>query len=93
MPFGRMSIATSDPFDICKEATMAKGRKSNGKTPQHGKPRFRSQLWFDNPDDPGATALYFERYLNYGLTRGEIMGGKPIIGICLLYTSDAADEL
>jgi dihydroxy-acid dehydratase len=45
------------------------------------KRRFRSQAWFDNPDDPGATALYFERYLNYGLTRGEIMGGKPIIGI------------
>src|SRR6476659_6591422 len=45
------------------------------------RPRLRSQLWFDNPDDPGATALYFERYLNYGLTRGEIMGGKPSIGI------------
>ena len=58
---------------------MAKNAKSNGKT--RVKPRFRSQLWFDNPDDPGATALYFERYLNYGLTRKEIMGGKPIIGI------------
>src|SRR5262247_4091259 len=58
---------------------MAKNTKSNGKT--GGKPRFRSQLWFDNPDDPGATALYFERYLNYGLTREELMGGKPIIGI------------
>ena len=58
---------------------MAKNAKSNGKT--RAKPRFRSQLWFDNPDDPGATALYFERYLNYGLTRREIMGGKPIIGI------------
>ena len=58
---------------------MAKNAKSNGKT--RAKPRFRSQLWFDNPDDPGATALYFERYLNYGLTRSEIMGGKPIIGI------------
>ncbi|MGH6770972.1 MAG: IlvD/Edd family dehydratase [Xanthobacteraceae bacterium] len=45
------------------------------------KQRLRSQLWFDNPDDPGATALYFERYLNYGLTRDELMGGKPIIGI------------
>jgi dihydroxy-acid dehydratase len=51
------------------------------KQPSKAKPRFRSQLWFDNPDDPGATALYFERYLNYGLTRSEIMGGKPIIGI------------
>jgi dihydroxy-acid dehydratase len=43
--------------------------------------RLRSQFWFDNPDDPGATALYFERYLNFGLTRNEIMGGRPIIGI------------
>src|SRR3979490_2739724 len=43
--------------------------------------RLRSQLWFDNPDDPGMTALYFERYLNFGLTKHELMSGKPIIGI------------
>src|ERR1700737_940111 len=43
--------------------------------------RFRSQLWFDNPEDPGMTALYFERYLNFGLTRNELMSGRPIIGI------------
>ena len=43
--------------------------------------RFRSQLWFDNPDNPGMTALYLERYLNYGLTREELTSGKPIIGI------------
>jgi dihydroxy-acid dehydratase len=30
---------------------------------------LRSQLWFDNPDNPGMTALYIERYLNFGLTR------------------------
>lgn len=41
----------------------------------------RSQEWFDNPDNPGMTALYLERYLNYGLTRGELQSGKPIIGI------------
>jgi dihydroxy-acid dehydratase len=45
------------------------------------RPRLRSQLWFDNPDNPGMTALYLERYLNYGLTRGELAAGKPIIGI------------
>jgi len=45
------------------------------------KPKLRSQLWFDNPDNPGMTALYLERYLNYGLTRHELMSGKPIIGI------------
>jgi dihydroxy-acid dehydratase len=43
--------------------------------------RLRSQLWFDNPDNPGMTALYLERYLNFGLTKGELTSGKPIIGI------------
>jgi xylonate dehydratase len=43
--------------------------------------RLRSQLWFDNPDNPGMTALYLERYLNYGLTREELASGKPIVGI------------
>jgi dihydroxy-acid dehydratase len=42
---------------------------------------LRSRLWFDNPDNPGMTALYLERYLNYGLTREELQSGKPIIGI------------
>ncbi len=52
---------------------------TNGKRPP-GR-RLRSQLWFDNPDNPGMTALYLERYLNYGLTRDELTCGKPIIGI------------
>jgi dihydroxy-acid dehydratase len=43
--------------------------------------RLRSQLWFDNPDNPGMTALYLERYLNYGLTREELTSGRPIVGI------------
>ncbi|PRD52962.1 IlvD/Edd family dehydratase [Phyllobacterium myrsinacearum] len=47
------------------------------KTPK----KLRSQEWFDNPDNPGMTALYLERYLNYGLTRAELQSGKPIIGI------------
>jgi dihydroxy-acid dehydratase len=45
------------------------------------KPRLRSQLWFDNPADPGMSAMYIERYLNYGLTPKELQSGKPIIGI------------
>src|SRR5262245_11480276 len=45
-----------------------------------GKQELRSRLWFDNPDNPGMTALYLERYLNYGLTREELQSGKPIIG-------------
>src|SRR3984957_18652738 len=43
--------------------------------------RLRSQLWFDNPDNPGMTALYLDRYLNYGLTRQELTSGRPIVGI------------
>jgi dihydroxy-acid dehydratase len=49
----------------------------NGK---NGRP-LRSTLWWDNPADPGMTALYLERYLNFGLTREELQSGKPIIGI------------
>jgi dihydroxy-acid dehydratase len=49
--------------------------------PSNGKRRLRSQLWFDNPDNPGMTALYLERYLNYGLTKQELTCGKPIVGI------------
>ncbi|MCZ8258895.1 MAG: dihydroxy-acid dehydratase family protein [Beijerinckiaceae bacterium] len=43
--------------------------------------RLRSRDWFDNPSNPDMTALYLERYLNYGLTREELQSGKPIIGI------------
>ena len=42
---------------------------------------LRSRKWFMNPDNPEMTALYRERYLNYGLTRQELQSGKPIIGI------------
>jgi dihydroxy-acid dehydratase len=42
---------------------------------------LRSRKWFMNPDNPEMTALYLERYLNYGLTRKELQSGKPIIGI------------
>ena len=42
---------------------------------------LRSRNWFNNPEDPEMTALYLERYLNYGLTREELQSGKPIIGI------------
>ena len=44
--------------------------------PTKRKKNLRSQQWFNNPKDPEMTALYLERYLNYGLTRN-----------CLLYTS------
>ena len=45
------------------------------------KKNLRSKEWFDNPNDPGLTALYLERYLNYGLKKEDLQSGKPIIGI------------
>ena len=55
--------------------------KSNGGSKGDPKRALRSRQWFDNPDNPGMTALYLERYLNFGLTPGELRSGKPIIGI------------
>ncbi|CAM3296246.1 Dihydroxy-acid dehydratase [Paracoccus nototheniae] len=43
--------------------------------------RLRSQDWFDNPDHADMTALYLERFMNYGTTPEELRSGKPIIGI------------
>jgi dihydroxy-acid dehydratase len=54
---------------------MAEARK------RISKEQLRSQQWFNNPHNPGMTALYIERYLNFGLTSEEITSGKPIIGI------------
>jgi dihydroxy-acid dehydratase len=45
------------------------------------KGNLRSQAWWDNSDHPDMTALYLERFLNYGLTREELQSGRPIIGI------------
>jgi dihydroxy-acid dehydratase len=56
---------------------MADIKKSQGSKSR----RLRSQLWFDNPENPSMTALYLERYLNYGLTRAELTSGRPIVGI------------
>jgi len=59
-----------------EEITMSSG---NGVT-KTGK-KLRSRAWFDNPENPDMTALYLERYLNYGISREELQSGKPIIGI------------
>ena len=42
---------------------------------------LRSRAWFDDPDNADMTALYLERYLNFGLTLGELRSGRPIVGI------------
>ena len=58
-------------------------KPTNGHAPAGNGTRrhLRSQDWFNNPHNPGMTALYMERYLNFGLTRAELQSGKPIIGI------------
>src|SRR5256885_7630920 len=76
---------------MCKRAQVpaAQTEKTTWRTlmPSPKKPtaaqakRLRSRAWFDNPDNPDMTALYLERYLNFGLTREELQSGKPIIGI------------
>ena len=43
--------------------------------------RRRSEIWFNDLEEPGETAVYLERYPTFGLTRGELQSGKPIIGI------------
>jgi dihydroxy-acid dehydratase len=43
--------------------------------------RRRSEIWFNDPEEPGETAVYLERYPSWGLTRGEMQSGKPVIGI------------
>ena len=43
--------------------------------------KLRSGIWFDDHEEPGEAAVYLERYGNYGITRGELQSGRPIIGI------------
>jgi dihydroxy-acid dehydratase len=52
------------------------------KQPSHSAPRtLRSRAWFDDPDNADMTALYLERYMNFGLTLTELQSGRPIVGI------------
>ena len=45
------------------------------------RPRRRSEIWFNDMTEPGETAVYLERFANYGLTRKELQAGRPVIGI------------
>jgi len=60
---------------------MSSDHNSSKPAGNAGKRPLRSRAWFDNPANIDMTALYLERYLNYGLTREELQSGKPIIGI------------
>ncbi|RYD59995.1 MAG: dihydroxy-acid dehydratase [Sphingomonadales bacterium] len=56
---------------------MSKG----GNGPDAPPAGLRSRAWFDNRDNPDMTALYIERYLNFGISLEELQSGRPIIGI------------
>jgi dihydroxy-acid dehydratase len=43
--------------------------------------RLRSEIWFNDLTEPGETAVYLERFHNYGITRKELQAGRPVIGI------------
>lgn len=68
--------------DLELKISSATNGNGNGQTSGTRKPlRFRSELWFNDPNNRDFVALYTDRYLNYGLTNEELNSGKPIIGI------------
>src|ERR671917_498787 len=50
-------------------------------SPPSAAKRLRSRAWFDDPNNPDMTALYLERYMNFGIALDQLQSGKPIIGI------------
>jgi dihydroxy-acid dehydratase len=62
-------------------AGRVRGSNAMTDTNDTKKHRLRSEDWLNNPAEPDQTALYVERFLNFGLTRGELQAGRPIIGI------------
>src|SRR3954469_23105692 len=78
---GLMSKKAHQPVCIAGEKQMNKNHGNGHDKSAGGKRKLRSLEWFNNPHNPGMTALYLERYLNYGLTGDELQPGNPIIGI------------
>ena len=62
-------------------SSVRNGTNANGARRRLKPSELRSKAWFDNPDNVDMTALYLERYTNYGLSLDELQSGKPIIGI------------
>ncbi len=71
---GKTNNSTGQAQGIASSAMVGAGRSP-------GAAKLRSRAWFDNPDNPDMTALYLERYMNFGLSQDELQSGKPIIGI------------
>ena len=65
------------PDDLTPEQRIEQEGRPHGR----GKARLRSRAWFDNPQNPDMTALYLERYMNFGLSQSELQSDRPIIGI------------
>src|SRR3954454_7608149 len=78
LPQAHSSGENSRTDEEAMAGTNGAGGKGNG---SGEKRRLRSRFWFDNPENPGMTAIYLERYLNFGLTLEELQSGAPIIGI------------
>jgi dihydroxy-acid dehydratase len=68
---------SNPPPDLSPEHRIEQESKPHGR----GKARLRSRAWFDNPQNPDMTALYLERYMNFGLSQSELQSDRPIIGI------------
>src|SRR5947209_469967 len=83
--WGPGNAPTLTPMHTPLTLELAARPTRNAPMPDHATngaaPTLRSRRWFDNPANPGMTALYLERYMNFGLTREELQSGKPIIGI------------
>src|SRR5688572_22945109 len=78
-PCSKSSISVCSGFKLRKkDDVMSKGDQNGRKGQAHP---LRSRAWFDNPANPDMTALYLERYLNFGLTAQELQSNMPIIGI------------
>ncbi len=68
---------SNPPPDLSPEHRIEQESRPHGR----GTARLRSRAWFDNPQNPDMTALYLERYMNFGLSQSELQSDRPIIGI------------
>jgi len=75
-----MELELSNLQNRMKDLSAQISARRDDKIPSTSR-KLRSRHWFGREDDPPMSALYIERYLNYGLTRSELQSGKPIIGI------------
>ncbi|VUC22869.1 unnamed protein product [Clonostachys rosea] len=78
-PLGDIEDYAAELDRLQKRSRELKELIANGKPRQA--PRFRSEEWFNRKDEYGLSLVYMDRYLNFGLTKEELMSGKPIIGI------------